>query len=407
MAEPHRPAPTPTARTLLSPPLLAWGLYLFATPFYVFKSGLPQPGDMLALLVIPLSLYGWDGRLPALSAPPVRMLAGFVAWTFAVSMAWALYTGRFGLGGPDNFVMLPVYYLYNSLVVLSALVLYRRFGRAFLRMTFFATLLTVGFLVAAAVVVGRDAPRGSLFFENPNQLGFFALLSACMVVLLSWRLENNGAYVGFGLVGCSFLAVVSASRAAVVGVALLVMLVMFTSRRALLVASVLTVIAGLIGTPVSSAIDVTERRDLAVRRTTGFVEERRYDRLWTHPEYLLLGAGEGGLYRFASVETPRPIEIHSSPATVLFSYGLVGLLLIGAFLRRLVAGARLRLSLVLLPPIAYTLAHQGLRFTLLWLLFGLFAVVKAEPNVIRWFEGSVLARLRRGDRLQFTSRGVK
>jgi integral membrane sensor domain MASE1 len=100
----------------------------------------------------------------------------------------------------------------------------------------------------------------------------------------------------------------------------------------------------------------------------------------------VFGAGEGGLSRFA--EFPRQhMEIHSSVGTVLFSYGVVGILLFTGFFWSLIGGAPLRLAVVLVPPLLYTVAHQGLRFTMMWVLFAIFLSMKAtrEPTPQRSF----------------------
>ncbi len=45
------------------PALLTWTIYLVLFPLYIFPSGLPQPGDLLVVLVVPLALQHWNGRL--------------------------------------------------------------------------------------------------------------------------------------------------------------------------------------------------------------------------------------------------------------------------------------------------------------------------------------------------------
>jgi hypothetical protein len=49
-----------------------------------------------------------------------------------------------------------------------------------------------------------------------------------------------------------------------------------------------------------------------------------------------------------------------------------------AFLWRTLRGAELRLVLMLVPALLYTVAHQGLRFNSLWVLLALFIALKQE-----------------------------
>ncbi len=146
-------------------------MYLVLIPIYVFKSGLPQPGDMFVLVLVPISLRGWRWKLPVSILTPVRALFWFVLWVCVVDYAWALMVGNFRLFGTDTFVLFPLYYVYNGLLFLVGIVLYQRFGERFLRLTLVTTNVTVIVQVAASFVF-RGGARGEVFFNNPNQLGY-------------------------------------------------------------------------------------------------------------------------------------------------------------------------------------------------------------------------------------------
>ena len=85
--------------------------------------------------------------------------------------------------------------------------------------------------------------------------------------------------------------------------------------------------------------------------------------MFEHPEYMFVGAGEGNFLRFH----PRKLEIHSSAATLLFSYGIVGIALFLVFLRLLSVTAGPRLTLLMIPVLSYSLFHQGMRARPFWL----------------------------------------
>ncbi len=59
----------------------------------------------------------------------------------------------------------------------------------------------------------------------------------------------------------------------------------------------------------------------------GFFIDRGADRIVTHPEYMLFGAGEGGFARFMTLDG-KVNELHSSLLSILFCYGIVPTLLI-------------------------------------------------------------------------------
>ena len=362
------------------PALLLWSLMIFLLPFYILNSGLPQPGDLLVIPLVPIALAGWNGRLVRQCSLPLRALLNFIVWVVLVNYTWALVLGNFGLFGRDTFLLFPVYYIFNGFVFLVACVLYQRYGVRFLWLTLHLVFFTALFQVAASFVFQRlHGFRGTGFFNNPNQLGFYALLSASILALGRRRLGFGALKTAIGFTACTYLALLSASKAAVGGIGILFALTLISNPR-LLVAAVLAAVAMVsLGGPVKTALEGTERR-LAENRYPqyNFFEQRGYDRIYAHKEYWFLGAGEGGTSRFVESTVIGSHEIHSSAGTIFFSYGLVGVALFLAFLWKLLRGAQFRTSLMLVPPLAYTIAHQGLRASLLWILFAMFAALKHE-----------------------------
>ena len=56
------------------PALVTWAIYLLFIPLYIFPSGLPQPGDLLVLVVVPLALQHWNGQMGRDMRATVRAL---------------------------------------------------------------------------------------------------------------------------------------------------------------------------------------------------------------------------------------------------------------------------------------------------------------------------------------------
>jgi hypothetical protein len=361
------------------PLLVFWALFLFATPFYVFASGLPQPGDLLVLVLVPTAVVGWNGRLPAHLTRTLRPLLYFVAWVTAVNWTWALVLGKFE---PSlDYTLFPMFYVFNAAVVVVALIAYARHGNLFLKVTAHVVLASVVFQIASSFFYRTDLFRGQLFFNNPNQLGYYSLLAACLLALLQRRIGMQLLTASIGLTGCGYLALLSGSRAALIGIALLTLFLVLSNIRLVLITGVATIGLLSMGGPISDAIDNTQARALEDRDPeTSFVVERGYDRLWDFPEYAILGAGEGDIGRFTD-NPKRSHEIHSSAVTVLFSYGIPGAVLILVFIARVIRGAPRRAALMLLPILTYTIAHQGLRFTMLWVLIVVFITHKTSPPV--------------------------
>jgi len=360
------------------PALVTWAIYLFLIPVYIFPSGLPQPGDLLVIVLLPLALRRWNGRLGRDMRSTLRALIWFTLWVCAVDYTWVLVMGSYTVFGPDSFMLFPLYYIYNALIFLIALVLFRRYGELFLWATTFAVIATVFLQVVSSLVLRSTAARGVVFFNNPNQLGYYALLAATLIALTYRRIGLGLVTASVALAGCGCLAVISASRAAAGGIAVLLVLLIFSNPKIIVVACIaaVAVVSG-VG-PIADAIEASQERVLTrgAQTNASFFQERGYDRIWRNQQYLLLGAGEGGLSRFDDTAYVRNMEIHSSVGTILFSYGIVGSILFLVFTWRLIRRARWRLLILLLPPGLYAGAHQGLRFSMLWTVLAIFVALK-------------------------------
>jgi hypothetical protein len=95
-----------------------------------------------------------------------------------------------------------------------------------------------------------------------------------------------------------------------------------------------------------------------------------------YPEYMILGAAEGALYRFNESDfSDVRYEVHSTFGTILFSYGLIGSALFCLAMWQLYKISHLRYCMYVFPAFLYGLTHQGLRFSLLWLLFAVIALL--------------------------------
>ena len=361
-------------RELLRTPLLAaWALYLFLLPFRVGPSGYPEPDDVYALFLFFATVVGARGLSPRLRSVFVA-LTWFTIWVFVVDIAWCAYEREWGVN-----VLNPLYYIFNALLFLTVLMLYQRFGERFIRVTV-QTLFVVTLLqVVASFALHFTKVRTSLFFNNSNQLGYYALLTACVIAFTQRRVRFGPARTGVALIACAYLALLSASRAALIGIGVLGLVLLITNPRILvigvMVAFGLTIWGG--GT-VSRAISNSERRLTEDRDPNlNFFEDRGYDRIWKNKEYLVTGAGEGHMHRFVDDFAKNPnLEIHSSVGTILFCYGIIGVLLMLGFVLRVVRGANRQVALMLVPMLLHSLAHQGLRFSLMWVVLGLFVVTK-------------------------------
>lgn len=355
------------------PALVFWSLFLLTDPIYIFKSGLPQPGDFFALLLLPFALSGWyaPGRLSRQGARAVRSLSWFVGYALVSALLWSLLESAWVLNLKHGFLMSAIYYIFDMIVFLAVLVMYEKYQHRFIRLTVNLVLISVVIQTLLTFVYTRESTlRSSGLFNTPNQLGYYAILCSSIVLLGQRKLSLSTVQVAIGQLCCCYLALLSASKAALVSVALLVMIAAINRLKMLIAIAVVASFFLFVANPFESAMMRSQQR-ITADQSLGFFEERGYDRIVDHPEYLIFGAGEGKYIRYEFTSRIKAHELHSSIGTLIFCYGIVGTVLFFNFLYQVARGGNFRRFLLLIPPASYGLTHQGLRFTLLWIMLAI------------------------------------
>jgi hypothetical protein len=360
--------------------LWIWMIYLVATIVYLAPQGYPQHADGFMAIMLIVILTGYFIR-PSINRELILCTAPFLTYAAIVNLVW------FGIELDRRFVLTALYYPYNVGAVILVASLVASYGWE--RMADYTKLALGAALVLELVAISLF--QGSMHveegvivrsvgtFSNPNQLGYWALcvgscwMAACGSERLRWSdVAMLGAVIS--------IAAASLSKAAMIGSAVLAVSAIWFQGMSLKlrICTATLCLAGLIAaSPQMGAVveriattDVAERLANIGRQKDDSAEGRGYDRIWRHPEYLVLGAGEGAYHRFTrSAAAGR--EMHSTLGTVLYSYGIIGaalfaLLLFGVFRR-----AQLRHFAYTFPLVLYGLTHQGLRTTMLWVFMGL------------------------------------
>jgi len=362
--------------------LTVWALFLLLSPIYTFSSGLPQPADYLMLLLVPMSLRVWSGRLPGHQKQITLALFGFITYVVLSAIVWSVVEGSVAINLKDGFVLSPLFWVFNMCAFVCALVLYQRFGDRFIALTVHVTLLAMLMQVPLIAISGRsNGLRSAGLFNNPNQLGYYAAISIAIVLFGQKRAGLTSVWATVALACGSFLAIASASKAALAAVAFVIMIATMSRLRTILL---FAVVASALVVAVEPLREYIERATLRITtdQQRSFVEERGYDRVIEHPEYWLLGAGEGGYRRFAETTAIGSHELHSSAGTLFFCYGIAGTLLFLVFIFRAIRGAGMRQILMAAAVGSYGLSHHGLRVTLLW-VFLAFMVVAGTRGLLR------------------------
>ena len=342
--------------------LTLWTCFLILFPFYILSSGLPQISTLciIALTISVIFSIGLRFFSPVLSI--VACIGVFTVYTIIVNLIWAMALGELSVA------IFGSYYAFNFLVCLIFFTLHQRYGDQLLRVTLYALLGSVAIqTILSTFFFTSGSFRQSVFFNNPNQLGYYALLCATIFAVGSRRYRIHPFLQGIFYACAMFLVIISLSKAAIFSTLFLI-IVVFTRRPhiLLIMLSILTFsfYGSVLGTQIYSNLGL---RVSSIGQNDDSLAGRGYDRIFNNPENLFFGAGEGAYERHDSYKAYG--ELHSSLGTLVFSYGIIGTFLFAMFLTLIVWQAGSVIVLYLLPIFLYGLTHQGLRFTLLWVLF--------------------------------------
>ena len=363
--------------------LAIWLVYIVTSPMYVLPSGGPQPAD-LALIVAALPFLALifinnGGKLN------ITLVIGFLfaGWAFTINIANYLFF-------PDiSFLKKSLMYGYNMVVFSFVVCIFTRIPDRARYYSFIAIIITIIYqIIFVTFFWDPTYPRATGSFSNPNQLGYWSILSGIMLILLR-RNYHIGLLHLLALLALSYIVFFTQSKAAIFSFVILWFVILtalpltFYLRCALLTFTVvLSVFAflnpNLFINAYTSFIQSSKNIQTVIKdiRATGqkkgeSLEDRGYYRILQKPHYAILGAGEGGYARF---DKDKPNELHSGWATLVLSYGMLGTITLGAFGLRLIYRQKWFYIALMTPIVFYGFTHQNLRFTHFWVVLALLYV---------------------------------
>ncbi|MCS4161428.1 hypothetical protein GGP94_001845 [Salinibacter ruber] len=367
--------------------LLCYG-YLALSPLYVLPSGVPQPADILMAGAIFMSIVRKDIGSGAYKYSNVEKrlsiyLFLFVGYTWVITLLWAIYESN------PNLVRFPLYYTYDALVFLTFIVVYKESGKKFLKIIFYVISIASICILSYHLIINRSGAviRPSITFNNPNQLGYYSLLVST-ILLLIWNTKNVSTIVMVAAQAANFLlASISLSVSAIIGLIFLYLIYVFSVniKNAMIVISSLLVLMAIYGGGSGVGNRVINRLESGYYNLSQELSIRGYDRLFILDEYIIFGAAEGSASgrSFANQVEKNSIhskEVHSSFGVLIICYGVVGFMIFMLFLRELLSVYGVKGSVLLVPILMYGTAHQGLRFTHLWILLAIMVCILYYRN---------------------------
>ncbi|MBI3217910.1 MAG: hypothetical protein HYZ44_00190 [Bacteroidetes bacterium] len=366
--------------------LYAWFLFFILNPFLVFGSGMPQPADWIMALLFMYIFFRGLKPLPGVQSTLVDRHRMFVIYVAIVNTIWYFFIDQSFEKRFPTFVH-SFFYIFNFFALRSIVVLSRAFKDRFLTYTTYGIGLGMIIQVALSFAMGSLGTRNSLFFNNPNQLGYYALLSGSLFIY-AVRYVKMPIYFQLISYFCFFfLTLLSSSKAALAGSLILITLAVLNqglfSIRQFIVLAIAITIGGFfisqqeLGTKLFN-YSLNRFQTIGESKDDSY-EGRGYDRIVNDPEYMILGAGEGGYNRFSTLLDAG--EIHSSFGTLIFCYGIIGFTFFIRFLLAIFNKSTFFELMYFLPIFAYSITHNGLRDTLFWIFLGVVFLLNEQKLV--------------------------
>jgi hypothetical protein len=356
---------------------LAIFFYCVSAIFYIFPSGMPQPSDILiAIAVLCYFVFFLARRMSKISSLAILTL-GFGFYAFTVNMVHYAFL-------PDSvFFKSSLYYLFNASVMLFVVSLFKRNPDTVSQILYLGVIVAVvlEFLFILFISAGAGSSRIIGTFNNPNQLALWSLLAACLLVVL--RSKTRLGFTDFLLLlALGYIQTLSLSKAGIICFALLFLSLPFFHFVSVKIKIAFVIAAIVLGILSASNFQTFGQalenfdpfeRTLARLATIGTeadesLEGRNYTRILNYPEFLLLGAGEGGYARFSGPW--HNLELHSSLGTIAFSYGIIGMGLFLSILYVVSGRNHLCVAVMIFIILLYGLTHQSARFTDFWVFLG-------------------------------------
>lgn len=296
-------------------------------------------------------------------------------------------------GGQPSGILSALYILFSLVVFNSA----RNFATELDVQRLVVWALTAAVVVAVSGIVIKgysfrtdsEGYRAIGTFNNPNQLGYFAVcVSSIAVLLYQSGAIRRSATLLFFLSAALFLSVASLSKAALLATAFSGLLVGFaitSSKWRFVVGLSVALVACAVGyylydSGALSGFKVVNRLATLGTQHDDSLSSRGYN-------VLAQASGWELFFGFGSLKTRELVghEVHSTIFSFFANYGFVGG---GAFVIFLALWARrlyrdlgwIGIMAVGGPPMLYGVTHNGSRFTIFWLLLALSFTTLPNPR---------------------------
>ncbi len=350
-------------------------LYLALKTVYTFESGGLQIADVLIILFLIAHIFinNKNGILDLkFNKKMFFIIYAILFYQFLVNLVWYYSLSE------SRFLTSNVYYFYNFFIITLLLIAIDKDNKRDL-----LNYTNLGFLLGSlisliGIIINDMSSRSSGFFNNPNQLAYYSILSMTFVTIF-WKKTNKMISV-ITLFVSILLIFESASKAGFFSATVvLFMFVVFNInskspiglviKLLFFVILVLLVYLFLFTDLFSNVefISYMRYRIFKVENDNELGVGRGYSRVFELDYNIIWGTGEGGYERF---EVLKGWEINATYPLILVCYGFIGTFLyICLFVNFLGNPIRnYRYWLFFSGVFIYFITHNGLRNTIMWFI---------------------------------------
>lgn len=354
-------------------------IYFALKPLYFFKSGLPQISDMFLFAMIIFLLLKDRGKvvLPKNTFGWISIFVFTLIYQIVIDTIWA------GITGERRMLITAIQYVFNFLAAVLCIMIGNKIGVKRLVQTIASGCLVCSLVIVLGLLLNRSTSiRHTGFFNNPNQLGYFALILLSCVFLFEDQFSLTKKLIIIGIT--VFATLISLSKAAIIGIGGLAFFYTLLGnnersvRKTVFQIAFIVLICALAYWIIfsdsrfvlnSSLLRPLRNRILNISREndSSLSDGRGYARVFELGIHFMWGMGEGAYRRFHSLSG---LEVHSTYINLLVSYGLIGMVAyVYILLKPLVAGRNTWKNLACMSGVLlYFMAHNGVRNTLFWII---------------------------------------
>ena len=370
--------------------------YLILKPFYLLDAPFQISDIILIILFVYLACVRYVNYIvPSKAKIGFQYYVCFMVWAILINMAWYLYLAINQAEMADSrFFTSAVYYIFNGIAMLVILWLYELLGRRLIQIFVYGNFAScMSTVLYSLITIKREdwSSRQVAGFQNPNQLAYYAVVIMAVAVLWGGYILTK-MQVLLMLAGALYLNMISMSKAGILAgmvMILLCWLYRFGNRRIFCTRLKASIVLGGIGIASALLLLIITGHGSSILTMAGNLwarilnmrnendsnlgNGRGYNRAFEMGANFLWGMGEGAYERF---QIMNGNEIHSTIVSIYVSYGLIGLFLWGiAVLKLLLQEKYILYSFLCFSGIfLYWLTHNGVRNTIVWMVFMLIAI---------------------------------